>query len=183
MQSEVTYRVPFLRLGRLGRVIFLGLNMAIASGCVPYFYEGKAALLNESTEFEVTREDRSWGDCYFKIKKMPTVYRLKAERYTIMVTQGERYWPEFFLEVLSSEGLGLTLSGEHIERLKFHDGSDMRRFREARGTNPTHQTVRLTEVPNGVLYVDVIDDGGNLIGRHDLEFALIDVDCFAWDAI
>lgn len=155
--------------------------MALVTSCVPYFYEGKAAILNESAGFMVTQKERSWGDCYFRLKRMPTVYRLKTERYRIEVTQGDRYWPEFFLEVLSSEGVGLGLSGEYIEKVSNYNS--MRQLREARGTNPTHKTVRLIEVPNRVLDIDVIDDSGELIGEHMLEYTLLDVKCFAWDAV
>lgn len=181
-----TSRLPAVNFRVTIRFVFSGVIAILVAGCAPHFYGGRAAVLDESSGFEVIRKERSWGDCYFKLKKMPTVYQLWAERYTITVTQGDRYWPQFFLQVLSTEGLGLTLSGEHIEhldKLVNYERNDSRQLRESRRTNPTHQTVRLTEVPGGVLNIAVIDDSDAVIGTHNLQFRLKDVSCFEWDAI
>ena len=210
MPATVARRVALPILRRSGAVVLLGISMALCAGCAPHFYNGKAAILNEPSGFEIIRKERSWGDCYSKLRKMPTVYQLEAERYTLTVSQGARYWPEFFLGVRSSEGIGLKLSGRHIIELgdfdstmrqflerrtsptdetvrltdiPYADSHTMRQFREARRTSPTHKTVRLTQIPFASLTVSILDDDDELIGEHVLNYTLVDVNCFEWDAI
>lgn len=157
--------------------------LTLLVGCAPHFYDGVAAVLNESSGFMVTKKEHSWGDCYSKVTKIPTVYQLNEDNYSITITQGPRYWPEFFLEARTSEGDELEIEGTYVEKIQVRWGGDMRRLREARGTRPTHKTVELTNVPGRQFQVEILDDSGTRIGQHRLSFELQDVKCMEIDGV
>jgi len=168
---------------RFAKLCIAWLPAVLVAGCVPYYFDGVAATLDESSQFDVTRRDRSWGDCYYIFSKMPTVYQSTKSGYTFTVTQGPRYWPEFFLEARSPTGVELDLKGEHVESAGYRKGGDMRRLREARGTNPTHRTAKLTEVSGDYVTVEILNDSGVKLGEENLYFELVDVNCMEIDSL
>lgn len=114
---------------------------------------------------------------------MPTVYEVKKDAYILTVTHGQRYWPEFFIEARSSKGDELAMMGRYIEEVPYRWGGDMRRLREARGTDPSHKTVELSNVAGSSVKIEVLDDSGALIGQHELSFELQDVKCMELDGL
>ncbi len=151
--------------------------------CAPHWYQGSGAILTESSELEIVLRQRDWGDCYRILGTFPTVYRLSRPGYTLSVSHGQRYWPEFFLEATSDKGEPLSLAGPMISLLESPDGGDISRLRTARGTSPTHRTTKLRDMDEPAIEVEVLDGEQRVIAREKLTFRLENAQCFGWDTI
>ena len=118
----------------------------MASACV-HFFEGTVAELEQGSELTVILAASSYGDCFRPVQRVPIVYAVTRPNYSLRVAHGMRYWPEFFLIAHDSNGVVLDISGAGIQPVEFPRGGDMRRLREARGTDLSHHAV--LDVPRG----------------------------------
>jgi hypothetical protein len=169
-----------------------------SSGCVRLF-EGTVAELDQVPDLTVVLAASEYGDCFRVTSKVPIVYGVTRPKYSLRIAHGMRYWPEFFLLARDNNGTVLSISGDSIWPVEFPRGGDIRRLREARGTDLSHhalldvprgshdgqdltvQAVREGRVGKKTLAFEVRDSDGLVVGREAFSYQVKTIRCREFD--
>lgn len=167
---------------KMFRCTALAPLICVLSACAPHFFDGELARIAPSEGLEVTRSEHFYGDCYRLFSRVPVVYRVKRESYTITIVHGMRYWPRLFLSAISPDGAPMGLAGPGIRFTIPLERQYIGRLQERREAVVTHE-VRVDRLPEATLRFSVLSSTGVVNGREKFSLLIEPVNCVVTDSL